>query len=103
LALLNRSTISLDVTRHVCRVGGPLDSYESICDATNAGVIDHLSQVEAKATGELLERVFDTLPQGALKEFDGDARSEIRWAVQRIAFVPQTFELGAKLLFRLAL
>lgn len=103
LALLNRSAISLDVTRHVCRVGGPLDSYEAICDAANAGVIDHLSQVDAKATGELLERVFDTLPDGALKGFSGAARSEIRWAVQRIAFVPETFELGAKLLFRLAL
>lgn len=103
LALLNRSPISLDVTRHLCRVGGPLDSYEAICDGANAGVIDSLSEVDAKATGELLERVFDTLPEGALKNFGGDARGEIRWAVQRIAFVPETFELGARLLFRLAM
>ncbi len=103
LALLNRTTISRDVTRHVCRVGGPFDSYEAICDSANAGVIDYLSQIDAQATGELLKRVFDALPDGALKEFGGKARSEIRWAVQRIAFVPDTFELGAMLLFRLAL
>lgn len=103
LALLNRSHISLEVTRHVCRRNGPLDSYEVICDAANASVIDHLSEIDGKATGELLERVFDTLPEGELKNFGGDARSEIRWAAQRIAFVPQTFELGAMLLFRLAL
>lgn len=103
LALLNRSDISLEVTRHVCRRDGPLDSYEAICDAANASVIDHLSQVDGKATGELLERVFDTLPEGELKNLGGDARGEIRWAVQRIAIVPQTFELGAMLLFRLAL
>jgi DNA-binding transcriptional regulator YiaG len=103
LALLNRSSISLDVTQHLCRIGGPLDSYEAICDSANAGVVDSLSEIDARATGELLERVFDTLPEGALKHFDGDARGEIRWAVQRIAFVPETFELGARLLFRLAM
>jgi len=103
LALLNRSDISFEVTRHVCRRGGPLDGYEAVCDAANASVIDRLSEVDGKATGELLERVFDALPDGALKDFGGDARGEIRWAVQRIAFVPATFELGAMLLFRLAL
>lgn len=103
LALLNRSEISLEVTRHVCRQDGPLDNYEAVCDGTNASVIDSLSQVDGKATGELLERVFDTLPEGELKNFGGDARGEIRWAVQRIAMVPETFELGAMLLFRLAL
>ena len=103
LALLNRSNISLEVTRHVCRHDGPLDDYEAVCDPANASVIDCLSEVDGKATGELLERVFNTLPDGALKDFSGDARGEIRWAVQRIAFVPATFELGAMLLFRLAL
>lgn len=103
LALLNQSPISLDVTRHVCRVGGPLDSYDAICNGANASVIDSLSEIDARATGELLERVFDALPNGALKDFGGDARSEIRWAAQRIAFVPATFELGAQLLFRLAM
>lgn len=103
LALLNRSDISLEVTRHVCRRGGPLDSYEAVSDDANARVIDRLSEVDGKATGELLERVFDTLPNGALKDLAGDARDAIRWAVQRIAFVPVTFELGAMLLLRLAL
>lgn len=50
-----------------------------------------------------MKRIFDTLPDDALKDFGGDARDAIRWAVQRIAFVPATFELGAMLLFRLAL
>lgn len=103
LALLNRSDISLEVTRHVCRRGGPLDEYLAVCDPANASVIDRLSEIDGQATGELLERVLDTLPDGALKDFGGDARREICWAVQRIAFVPATFELGAMLLFRLAL
>lgn len=103
LALLNRSEIAAKVAKHVTRCGGPLDSFEAVSDPANAGVIDYLSQIDARSTGDLLERVFDALPPGDLSNFSGDARSEIRWAAQRIAYLPDTFELGARLLRSLAL
>lgn len=103
LALLNRSDISLDVAKHACRRHGPLDTYEALSDPANASVIDYLAEVDARATGELLQRIFDTLPSGELANFAGEARGEIRWAVQRIAYLPETFELGADLLLRMAL
>ncbi len=103
LALLNRTEIALEVTRHLCRIGGPYDTYEAIQDEGNAGVIESLSQVDAIATGELLTRVLAPLSSDDLKMFDGRARGEIRWAVQRIAFIPDAFELGANLLLKLAL
>jgi DNA-binding transcriptional regulator YiaG len=103
LALLNRSDISLEVARHVCRQGGPLDSFELINDPINAGVIDSLAQIDSKVVGSLLERNFEALNPGDLQALESSARSEIRWAAQRIAFVPETFELGARLLLQLAL
>lgn len=103
LSQLNRSPIAIDVARHVLRRGGPLDSIGAVQDEGNAAVIDHLAQIDAAATGELLTRIFEAVGTNELREFEGSARGEIRWAVQRIAFPADTFELGARLLLRLAL
>jgi hypothetical protein len=103
LAQLNRTTTAAQVARHLCRVGGPLDSFEAIQDEGNASVINYLAQVDARATGDLLTRVLDTTSIDKLRELEGFARGEIREAVQRIAFLPETFEIGADLLLKLAL
>jgi DNA-binding transcriptional regulator YiaG/nicotinamidase-related amidase len=103
VAQLNRSQIALDVTHHVLRHGGPLDSFEALDNAANATVVDYLAQVDAQATGDLISRVLEGVETAELENFEGPARSEIRWAVQRIAFPADTFELGAHLLLKLAL
>lgn len=103
LAQLNRTEIAHEVTRYVCRPGGCFDSFEALSDAGNSGVVDNLSQVDATAVGNLITRVLDTVSVEELRLLSGRARADIRWAAQRIAFPKDTFELGARLLLKLAL
>lgn len=103
LAMLNKLPISVEVARHVCRRGGPVDSVEALCAAGNAEVLSSLAEIDTDVVVTLLERVLDRLDDAALRAIEGDARRHLVWALEKVTFVQETFERGALLLLELAL
>lgn len=102
LTFLNRGQTAEKVSRQVCRQGGPLDALTKLSVEGNEDVLTHLSEVDAHATVTLLERVLAT-DTDSLRLITGKARRGLVRSLERIAFRPDTFARGARLLLRLAL
>ncbi len=101
LALLNTTSISKEVVSHVCRLGGPFDSFEGGSPkAIHAEVLPSLAEIDSEIVVTRIGRCLDGV--GDLSEIQGDARRHLVWALEKIAFHPNTFEEGARLLLRLA-
>lgn len=100
LALLDTTEIAKEVVDHVCRVGGPFDNFKGNSEAVHAKVLSVLAEVDSAVVVDQIERFLGRF--GDLLEVKGDARRHIVWALEKIAFRPDTFEDGARLLLRLA-
>ena len=100
LALLNTTNIARQVAKHVCRFDGPFASVEGISRADHAEVLSSLAEIDAQAVVDLLEHFLNGITD--LMTLDDDARLHTVWALEKIAFSPQTFESGARLLLRLS-
>ena len=100
LALLNTTPISKEVVSHVCRPGGPFDRIEGARKAIHAEVLSSLAEIDSEIVAARILRCLDGV--GDLSEIQGDARRHLVWALEKIAFHPDTFEDGARLLLRLA-
>ena len=100
LALLNTTDTAREVAKHVCRFDGPFAGIEGIARPDHAKVLSFLAQIDAPAVVELVERALDGIND--LRTFGGDARHNTVWALEKIAFTSQAFEMGAHLLLRLA-
>ena len=101
LALLNTTSISKEVVSHVCRPGGPFDSFEGGSPkAIHAEVLSSLAEIDSEIVVARIGRCLDGV--GDLSRVRGDARRHLVWALEKIAFHPDTFEDGARLLLRLA-
>ncbi|HZP08827.1 hypothetical protein [Methyloceanibacter sp.] len=68
----------------------------------NSEVLSSFAEVDSEAVVTLLERVLGTLEPAELKDIEGDIRRHLVWALEKIAFVANTFECGAVLLLDLA-
>jgi len=101
LALLNDRKIATEVTGHVCRLGGPLGTWEGFKRAGNAQVVSSLAEIDTELVGTLLEHLFSRLDASEQSSIEGDLRRHLVWALQKIAFVSRTFEQGALLLLDL--
>ena len=100
LALLNTTDLASDIVKWVCRVSGPFNGIVGISKAGHAGVMSALAEVDATEVAELLERLMDQV--GDLREIRDDLRRHLVTTIEKIAFCPETFDLGADLLLRLA-
>ena len=125
LALLNTTPISKEVVRHVCRPGGSFDSFGEIeraldrlaridvCrsggpfdsfgggpKAAHAEVLSSLAEVDSEVVATWIGRCLDGA--GDPSRVRDDTRGHLVWALEKIAFHPDTFEDGARLLLRLA-
>ena len=100
LALLDTTEIAKKVVAHVCRAGGPFDNFKGDSEAVHAKVLSALAEVDSAVVVDQIERFLGRF--GDLLEVKGDARRHIVWALEKIAFRPDTFEDGARLLLRLA-
>ena len=98
LAMLNNTDIAQKVATHTCRAGGPLDEILEDASSVRIKMLTPLAETSAKAVAEFLERALDQF--GDKSEIRGAA--EISQALNKIAFHPDTFEDGARLLLRLA-
>jgi hypothetical protein len=103
LSMLNKLPISLEVVRHVCRTGGPIDTIEALSGEGNTEVLSSLAEIDTETVIDLLERLLRGASGGELKGIEGDARRHLVWTLEKVAFVAKTFERGALLLFELAL
>ena len=101
LALLNTTPISKEVVSHVCRPGGPFDCIDGGGPkAIHAEVLSSFAEIDSEIVVTRIGRCLDGV--GDLSEIQGDARRHLVWALEKIAFHPDTFEEGARLLLRLA-
>ena len=101
LSLWNTTDISTEVVAHVCRVGGPFEGLEAISAEGHAEILSALAEIDSRAVVDQIER---SLPDTVdLSLVDGNTRRHLVWALEKIAFCKQTFEVGARLLLRLAL
>ena len=100
LALLNTTDIAPQVVDHVCRRRGPFDTPESLLQADHAEVLSALAEIDSSRVAAQIERSLDAFPD--LGMVHGDARRHLVWALDKIAFHPDGFEPGARLLLRLA-
>jgi len=100
LALLNTAPISKEVVSHVCRPGGPFDSIEEYPKAVHAEVLSSLAEIAPEVVATRIGRCLDGV--GDLSRVRDDTRRHLVWALEKIAFHPDTFEDGARHLLRLA-
>lgn len=102
LALINDRSISKEVTRYVCRLNGPFATLEGLQQEGAAEVLSALSEIDAEALIALLDRVLGKLTTEQLAAVEGDTRRHLVWALEKIAFLEETFEQAAMLLLSLA-
>ncbi len=100
LAHLNTTEVSEVVLRNVCRTNGPFDGPGAITDAGHAEVLTSLAEIDPETTGAVIERSMCNVPD--LAQVSGDARRHLVRALERVAFPRDSFDMGAKLLLRLA-
>ena len=100
LARLNTTSIADEVVRHVCRANGPLAGYKALAQPGQAEVLSSLAEVVPDVVLETMERALNEV--GDLSKVAGNVRRHIVWALEKIAFHPDTFDGGARLLLRLA-
>ena len=100
LALLNTTSISMEVLAHVCRPGGPFDGFEGIARTAHAEVLSALAEIDSGIVVDQIGRSLADVED--LSEVSGDMRRHLVWTLEKIAFRPETFEDGARLLLRLA-
>ena len=102
LALINDRPISKEVVRYVCRLNGPFASLDGLEKEGASEVLSALSEVDAEAVIALLDRLLGNLTTEQLKAIEGDTRRHIVWALEKIAFLEETFEKAALLFLSLA-
>lgn len=102
LKLLSALNVSRDVVKHVCRLGGPIDRLLKREEPVELYTIDevllHLVEVNRDAVADLLERA---LTKGKALSPLAIWNRYLAQTLAKIAFKADTFEDGARLLFRL--
>ena len=101
LALLNTTDVAQQVVEHVCRDGGPFDNLEGIVQPRHAAVLSALAEIDPSVVAERIGRFLRRFPD--LDMVRGDVRRDLVWALEKIAFHPDSFDAGAHLLLLLAL
>ena len=99
LRLLDTTATARKVVKYVCRYGGPFDSDEGISNPIHCQVLSALSEIDAETVVKQLERSLDKLDDCALVA--ANTGHHLKWALSKIAFLPDTFEDGARLLLLL--
>ena len=100
LTWINTTETAPKVVHHVCRFGGPFDGIEGISRTGHAEVLSALAEVDPEAVAGQIERCLDDVED--LSEVEGDVRRHLVGALDEIAFHPDSFEHGARLLLRVA-
>ena len=100
LAWINTTEVAPKVVQHVCRFGGPFNGFEGISRTRHAEVLSALAEIDPEVVAVQIERCLDDVED--LSAVEGDVRRHLVWALEKIAFHPDSLEEGARLLLRLA-
>ena len=100
LKSINTTPIAREVVTHVCRHRGPFDGSQGVSVPGNARVLSYLAQIEHDVVAALIERSLDDF--GDPSEISGQVLGDLVAALEWIAFHPDGFESGARLLLRLS-
>ena len=100
LAFLNTTEVSHEVVKHVCRLNGPFDGFAGLSQPGHAKVLSALAEISPEVVANQIERSVKRVEN--LSQVRDDVRRNLVQALERIAFHPDTFEDGARLLLRLA-
>ncbi len=101
LAFLNTTEVAQQVVEHVCHGGGPFDGIEGIVMPSHTAVLSALAEIDTSLVAVQLGRSLRHFPDLAMVR--GDVRRHLVLALEKIAFHPESFDEGARLLLRLAL
>ena len=100
LAFLNEFDISRRVLDHVCRTGGPFAGLAGITARGRSEVMSSLAEIDAVRVGRQIENCLRGIRD--LEQIRGDERRHLVWGLEKVAFHPDAFDVGARLLLRLA-
>ena len=100
LAFLNTSGVSAEVLDHVRRFGGPFEGLTGILNTGHAEVLSSLAEVDPEVVGRQIEYSLGDVEN--LGQIRGDSRRHLVRALEKVAFDPDAFDVGAGLLLRLA-
>ncbi|MCY4488953.1 MAG: type II toxin-antitoxin system MqsA family antitoxin [Deltaproteobacteria bacterium] len=100
LALLNTTDVARDVVRHVCRIGGPFDGAGGLSVTSHAEVLSALAEVDTEVVADQMGRSLSDVKD--LADVGDETRRHLVWALEKIAFDPVSFDVGALHLLRLA-
>lgn len=96
LAMLNTKRVATRVARKFSRFGGTWFLPEKLAD--NSQILSSLAQIDPRAAVDLLNDIFDPMPT----KLESDAGDSLFMVLEKIAFIDDTFEDAAKLVFELA-
>ena len=99
LVLLNTGPTARQVARHVLRPGGLFDAPDALLAPQHMRILKALAEIDPKAVVDRVDSVLTRIED--LSNVTGDVRRSLVEAANRIAFDPDTFANGAKLLLRL--
>lgn len=102
LSMLNREPIGQQVVAALAGWTGPFTTLEALQAKGATEVLSALAEVDAVRVGHRIERALQDLSVDQLRAIDGDTRRHLVWALSKIAFKADGFELAARLLLRLA-
>ena len=99
LGLLDTTATAHEVVKHVCRYGGPFDGAEGISNPVHCQILSALAEIDAETVLKQLERSLGELDD--LPLVSANTGHHLKWALSKIAFLPDTFKDGARLLLLL--
>ncbi|MEO7222867.1 MAG: type II toxin-antitoxin system MqsA family antitoxin, partial [Devosia sp.] len=102
LSMLNREPIAQQVVAALAGWTGPFVGLEGLQAKGATEVISALAEVDAIRVGERIDRALQGLSVDQLRSIDGDTRRHLVWALSKIGFKADGFEVAARLLLRLA-
>ena len=100
LALLNTTELARTVAARVCRPSGPFGGIQKATRPGHPEVLSSLAEIDTLPVANLIERLLDEA--GDLYPIQGNLRRQTVSTLEKIASHPDTFEVGARLLLRLA-
>ena len=101
LALMNDTALAREVVRDVCGPGGPFEGRDGLLRCGHAEVLHSLAQIDPSSVANRVERSLDDFE--CLHDIRDESRRDLVWALEKIAFDVASFDIGARLLLRLAL
>ena len=101
LGTLGRIAAAERATETLLRPDGPFGDIDKLDDGKQAEVLGYVADANPTSAIDRLVAVFDSLTAEQLRDFR-DGRRHTVWTLEKLAWLPETFDDAARLLLRLA-